>query len=319
MTSARVVSAKASTSRPTLIKAPPGVKPSVGYQYEVLLLVEEQGDKAPELLGEPEDVSGKAVGSWDSAIIQAGSKVLQVAKVGRKRAATSEAPGASEHTLTQIPPPLASAEDFSPSHFDKPQSGGLLDVWQDGVGTNTEAVEQWVTGVGRKLPLPMAVEPRALTWAQKGKGKVAATPGSSPVVENPFRRQSTQDIYHTRNADAAWSIAQGLVPAGDKHQPAGYTPVGGVMYKVVSPKNRGLSTGRRLFLQYWENMDGDVHTQQGPSQTGLRSAQQLAEQAPFTRGAVHARIEPGLQGPQMDRATCTCEDPGQRTGLVEHC
>jgi hypothetical protein len=310
MTSARAVSAKASTSRLTLIKAPPGVRPSVGYQYEVLPPAEEQGDKAPELLDEPEDVSGKAAGSRDSAVIQAGSKVLQAAKVGRKRAATSEAPGASERTLTRIPPPLASAADFSPTHFDEPQSGGLLDAWHDGTGTNTQAAEQWATGVGGKLPSPMAVEPRALTRAEKGKGKAAATPGSSPVVKNPFRHQSTQDVYHTRNADAAWSVAQGLVPAGDEHHPAGYTPVGGVTYKVVSPKDRGLSVGRRLFSQYWENMDGDAHTQQGPLQTGSRSAQQLAEQAPFTGGAAHARIEAGLQGPQIDRAARTRENPG---------
>jgi hypothetical protein len=82
VTSAILVPAKASTSGPTLIKAPPGVRPSVGYQYKVLPPVEDQGDKAPELQGEPEDLSGKAAGSRDSAVIQVGSKVLQMAKVG---------------------------------------------------------------------------------------------------------------------------------------------------------------------------------------------------------------------------------------------
>ena len=81
MISARAISAKASTSRLTLIKAPPGVRPSVRYQYEVLPPEEEQGNKALELLGKPEDMSEKAVGSQDSTIIQADSKVLQVAKV----------------------------------------------------------------------------------------------------------------------------------------------------------------------------------------------------------------------------------------------
>jgi hypothetical protein len=114
---------------------------------------------------------------------------------------------------------------------------------------NTQVAELWATGVGGKLPSPMAVEPRALMWAEKGKAKAAATPGSSPVVKNPFRHQSMQDVHHTHNADAAWSVVQGQVPAGDKHHPVGYTPVGGVTYKVVSPKDRGLSAGRRLFLQ----------------------------------------------------------------------
>ena len=322
MTSKRANSAKASTSRPTLIKAPPGVRPSVRYQYKVLPPEEEQGDKAPELLGKPEDMSGKAVGSWDSTVIQAGSKVLQVAKVGRKQAATSKAPGASERTHTRIHPPLTSAADFLLTHFDEPQSRGLLNAWQDRAATNVQVAKLWASGDEGKLPSPTAVEPRALTWAEKGKGKAAVTPGSSPVVKNPFHHQSTQDVYHTRDAEAAWSVAQGLVPPADEHHPAGYTPVGRVTYKVVSPKDRGLSTGRRLFSQYWENMEGDAHTQQEPFQTGPHSAQegasarvQLDEHVPFAGVAAHAHIEPGLQGPQIARAARMREHPGQRTGL----
>ena len=207
---AKSVQVSTSTSGPTLVKAPPGVKPSAGYRYEVLLPVQEQGEKALELLGEPEDVSGKVGGSRDTTAIQAGSKALPATKVGRKWAATSEAPGASERA--QIPP-LTSAADFSPTHFDEPQSGSLLDAWQDDMATNAQAAEPWSAGIGGKLPSPMIVEPRALTWAEKGKGKAVATPVSSPVTRNPFRHQSTQDIYCTRDADAAWSVAQGLVPA----------------------------------------------------------------------------------------------------------
>jgi hypothetical protein len=142
---------------------------------------------------------------------------LPVVKVGRKWAATSEAPGASERT--QIPPPLTSAADFSPTHFEELQSGDLLDAWQDGRATNVKVAEPWVPGVGGKLPSPMVVEPRVLTWVEKGKGKAAVTPVSSPVVKNPFHYQSTQDVYRTRNADAALSAAQGLVPPGDEYHP----------------------------------------------------------------------------------------------------
>jgi hypothetical protein len=69
-------------------------------------------------------------------------------------------------------------------------------------------------------------------------------------------------------------------------------------------------------------MEGDAHTWQGPLQTGPCSAQEgasarvrLGEHVPFTGVAAHARIEPGLQGPQIARAARTREHPGQRTGL----
>jgi hypothetical protein len=305
--SARAKSVQVSTSGPTLIRAPLGVKPSVGYYYEALLPVDEQGETALESPGEPEDMPGKVGGSRDITIPQAGQKALPVAKVGRKRAATSEAPGASERT--QIPPPLASAADFSPTHFDEPQSGGLLDAWQDQTATNAnvQAAESWVTGVGGKLPSPMAVEPRALTWAEKGKGKAA--PGSSPATTNPFRHQSTQDVYCTRNADVAWSVAQGLGPPGDEGHPAGYSPVGGIAYKVVSPKARGLNARRKLFTEHLGNVQGVAHTPQFSPYLGLRSAQeavlariQLGERTPLTVAAVQARIMPGLQGPHITPA-----------------
>jgi hypothetical protein len=185
-----------------------------------------------------------------------------------------------------------------------------------------KAAKPWAPGVGGKLPSLMVVEPRVLTWAEKGKGKAAVMPVSSPVVKNPFHYQSTQDVYRTRNADASWSAVQGLVPPGDKYHPAGYTPVGRVAYKVVSPKARGLSAGRRLFMEYWGSMQVAPHTPQDSPRPGPRSAQdaalariQLGEHAPLTVAAVHAHIVPGLQGPQIATAACMCEQPGQRTGL----
>jgi hypothetical protein len=55
------------------------VKPLV--VYEALLPVDEQGEKALKLPGEPENMFGKVVGSWDITIPQAGLKALPVAKV----------------------------------------------------------------------------------------------------------------------------------------------------------------------------------------------------------------------------------------------
>jgi len=39
---------------------------------------------------------------------------------------------------------------------------------------------------GERGASPMVVEPRMLKWADKGKGKVAVTPVSSPVTDNPL-------------------------------------------------------------------------------------------------------------------------------------
>jgi len=82
MASARAKYVHASISGPLLVKAPSGVRLLAGYQYEVLLPVQEQGKKALELLGKLEDVSGKVVGSQDITTIQAGLNALPVAKVG---------------------------------------------------------------------------------------------------------------------------------------------------------------------------------------------------------------------------------------------
>ena len=90
---AKSVQVSTGTSGPMLVKAPPGMKLLAGYHYKVLLPVQEQGEKALELLGEPEDMSGKVGGSRDTTAIQAGSKALPAMKVGQKWAATSEAPG----------------------------------------------------------------------------------------------------------------------------------------------------------------------------------------------------------------------------------
>jgi len=80
--SARANSVQVSTYGPMLIRAPPGVKPLTRYQYEVLSSVEEQGEKAWELLSKLDNLSGKVLGSWDITVIQADLKTLPVAKVG---------------------------------------------------------------------------------------------------------------------------------------------------------------------------------------------------------------------------------------------
>jgi hypothetical protein len=202
---------------------------------------------------------------------------------------------------------------------------------------NVQVAEPWVIGVGGKLPSPMAVELRVLIWTEKGKEKAAVTPGSSLATKNSFCHQSTQNIYCMCDADAAWSVVQGL----NKYCLAGYTPVCGVTYSVVSLKARELKARRKLFTKHLGNMQGVVHTPQFSPHPGPHSTQEAvlphiqpeectlltvaAAQAhvmPELQGphittsahmyemAVHAHIMLGLQGPHIATAAHMCEQPG---------
>jgi hypothetical protein len=261
--SARVASARSKSVQgpspgPVLVKAPPGMKPSAGYKYQLLQAVPEVSENIPRQSGRPTDPSEKAGGSRDTATTQASSKVSTAAKAGRKRSATS-------------------AADFSPTHFDEPQSDGLLDAWKETplqIGHDTAGEDTRNQGGEGGPTSPMAVDPK--TPASKGKGKAIATPNSTPISHNPILRRSTivetrvfspakhqSDTYYTRDPNAAWLAAEGLMPVADGFRAAGYMPtqiVGGVSYKVHSPKTQhanveGLSSGRKLFAEYM----GDPH------------------------------------------------------------
>jgi len=125
---AREKSVQVAAPRPPLVNVPPGVRPLAGCQYEVLPTVVEWGEKELVQQGSSSNLSGKVIGSQDITAIQAGSKAVLVVKAGQKRSATSEAPGDLECIHT--PPHHVSAVNFSPMHFDEPQSRNLLEGWQ---------------------------------------------------------------------------------------------------------------------------------------------------------------------------------------------
>ena len=95
--SARSKSAQGPSPGPALVKAPPGMKLSAGYKYQVLQAVLEDSENIPRQSGRPMDPSEKAGGSQDTTTTQDSSKVSTAAKVGHKRSATSEAPGSLDH------------------------------------------------------------------------------------------------------------------------------------------------------------------------------------------------------------------------------
>ncbi|KAF8234237.1 hypothetical protein L208DRAFT_844956 [Tricholoma matsutake] len=140
---------------------------------------------------------------------------------GHKRSAMSTALDDGHHGPTSRK--LASAADFSPTHFDEPASDGLI----------------LLTGPSQLNPdqiLPMRTELDAPVH----------TPASSPISQNlllwredpmdvqtpsPMRRHSV--TLRTRDSNAAWAAAEGLVPIPEDFTTVGYTPVqvvGGITY-----------------------------------------------------------------------------------------
>jgi hypothetical protein len=91
--SARSKSAWATSPGLALLKAPPGMKLSAGYKCQVLPPVLEDSEKISRQSGRRTDPSENAGGSRDTAPTQASSKVGTAAITGRKRSATSDAPG----------------------------------------------------------------------------------------------------------------------------------------------------------------------------------------------------------------------------------
>ena len=122
--SSRVASSKSrslqasasNTSVQDIIAAPPGVKRKPGYAYQMLPPVTEE----PGYSAAPAGSSGNASGFRDTAIPQLDPMAGTPTLVSRKRSATSAAPGSGRQA--PIVKHLASAADFSPTHFDEPVS-----------------------------------------------------------------------------------------------------------------------------------------------------------------------------------------------------
>ena len=81
----------------------------------------------------------------------------------------------------------------------------------------------------------------------------------------PAKHQS--DTYYTHDPNAVWLAAEGLILAAGFFQEAGYTLtqiVGGVEYKVHSPKSQhasteGLNSGKKLFAKYIGDLQRSPH------------------------------------------------------------
>ncbi|KAF8234694.1 hypothetical protein L208DRAFT_1393744 [Tricholoma matsutake] len=237
---------------PILIKAPPGIKPSIGYQYQVLQPVAEEASKIPGQLGKSMGSAENVGGSWDINSPQASSMVGKAAIKGCKRSATSKVPGTLERVHN--PMHLASAADFSPTHFVEPRSDGLLDAWQGHLQGGPSQ---------RPLDLKEAILDGALVPTSPMPIDRNTPPSSSLISHNPLLQCSSasikcSDTFYTWDADKAWLVAEGLVPLADNFRAPGFVSaqvVGRIMYKVHSPESwhigmTKLSAGRRLFNEH---------------------------------------------------------------------
>jgi hypothetical protein len=201
-------------------------------------------------------------------VTQLGSPAIPLPIAGRKRAASGAATGSGRRG--PVPRPLASANDFSPSHFDEPNS--------DLVPPSPHR-RSTVFLSPRQRP-----DPASPMSGQRGAvdSSRPSTPHSSPVLRNPLLQQGTPMVLHTplpscrspsfrtQDGNAAWAAAAGMFPIQKDFNAPGFVPaqlVGAVTYTVRSPtghfpptvQRKRSTTGRQLFMEY-----GDQQQQAPP-------------------------------------------------------
>jgi hypothetical protein len=270
--SARVASVQANTVM-EIVDAPPGGKRRIGYAYQILDPLPEDGPSIRQIAP-----AGNGGGFRDTVTPQLGP----ITGSGRKRSATSAASGSGRHGPTSKR--LASAADFSPTHFDEPVSDAPIPEQQPQPSS------------------PMAIEPEVP--AQVRGSQHVTTPFSSPISQNPLFQRGAPVATHTpspsrrrpqpfrtQDGNAAWAAAEGLLPIQEGFTAPGYVPaqiVGGVTYTVRSPQARSpqahqpiaqrASIGRQLFAEYAGTGIQDDIPQQHSAARAIDVQQQLASQ-----------------------------------------
>ena len=250
--SSRVASSKSQPSQTNssnasaqdIVVAPPGVKRKPGYVYQMLPPVSEEPGSA----ATPAGSYGNASGFRDTAIPQLDPMAGMSTLANRKRSASSAAPGSARQA--PMAKHLASAADFSPSHFIEPVSEDRIPAVSPSRNLD--------------LPSPMKVEPPHEMESQR-----LSTPLSSPILQDPLVQNTSPMViqtpsqrrsasFRTRDSNAAWAAAQGLLPITETFMAPGYVPapvVGGVTYSIHSPQKRQLTiprsnVGRQLFGEH---------------------------------------------------------------------
>jgi hypothetical protein len=307
------------------VNAPPGGKRKTGYAYQVLQPVVEDAGHAIN----PVDPIGNVGGLRDTDTPQSGSAVGPSTSTGRKRSATSAAPDSGRRG--PVSRKLASAADFSPTHFDEPNSDAPIPPMDSLQDIELSSPHQRSTP-----PSPMALEqdvPR-----QSEDPNLVTTPLSSPISQNPLLQREDPMVvqtpsprrrphsFRTHDSTAAWAAAEGLQPTHEGFEAPGYVPapvVGGITYTVRSPKERSpghlthppitqrASVGRKLFPEYGnrqhqqpETVSPSFHLQQQALAQPLglqavssssRPQQRVMTQTSGQDAATHSLTQPAMQ------------------------
>jgi hypothetical protein len=186
---------------------------------------------------------------------QGDSSASRSGQVGRKRSASSAAPGSGSRA--RHPFTLASAADFPPDHFDEPNSDTVMPPvspsthQRDHVHNSPMRVDPVISDViGQPVNSPVS--------STLSRNPLLATPVASERPQSSRRDQSAS--VRTRDRSTVQAIMDGLIPIGKGFQAPGYVPVGGVTYQIRSPRtgrsdgNRagdvGSAKGRALFTEY---------------------------------------------------------------------
>jgi hypothetical protein len=193
----------------TLVDTPPGGRWVAGYVYQVLPPVVEETAGPSGHVGEPMGSSGNADGFWDIGTPQVNPEVRNNVPTGRKRAATSAAPGTP--CRGHNPMHRATAADFSPTHFVEPQSDvpipqeGALDDHHD----LASPMRTMPMHSRTQMSTLLSMNPLLQTWRDNN----AATHTPSPMNSQLHR-------YHTSDANVAWAATEGLIrsPKDLQHQ-----------------------------------------------------------------------------------------------------
>jgi hypothetical protein len=265
-------------------EASPGSAHATGYNFRILQPVAEERLPAPGHPRLPTDPLGNAVGFRDTVtpqrIPEASEATLPV--VGRKRAATSAAPGSVRRG--QGPSKLASADDFPPGHFDEPFSDDYIPVLNSPHGVADQASPMKLDPANREISAPRDTAVTPISSALSINPLLQRPAGVSQHTPSPGRRQPAS--LRTRDGNAAWAAAEGLLPVGEGFQAPGYVPVGGVLYTVRSPRaqipaSHGSKRGRQLFAEYASMAETGPHdlAQHGtqPGQQGQMAMQSNAQ------------------------------------------
>jgi hypothetical protein len=289
----------------TLVDTPPGGRWVAGYLYQVLPLVVEETVGPLGHVGEPTGSSGNADGFQDIGTPQVNPEVCNDIPTGRKRVATSAAPGTPCRGRNSMH--HAMVADFSPTHFVEPRSNvpipqkGALDDHHDlALPMRTMPMHSRT-----QMSTPLSMNP----LLQTRRDNNAATHMPSPM-------NSQLCGYCMSDANVAWVVAEGLILIPEGFAP-GYVPaiIGGMSFEVHSPGSQrwsmqGSSIGRRLFSEYLHREQSEELGTHSATAMHIQLGQQTASQA-----CAHVNTT-GLQ--TATQAHACADATGQQTASQIH-